>query len=77
MQHDVAQWMNESYGTDLAELELDEAKSLRLMRAPDRLPNADPGVFDASSGSTEPFNNWFYFVRNVRDYVVAAGSMKN
>lgn len=77
VRHDVRRWTNEGFEIDLAELELDEVLPVRLRRAASRLPNTDLVEFDASTGSTEEFNTWFYFARNLRDYVVVDGPVND
>ena len=67
--HDIAEWMRSNYSEDLACLRLDASAPLTLHRDQSRLPSADLGAFDASSSTLQQFNQWFFIIRNVRDYV--------
>ena len=71
--YDIAKWIQKNYGEDLARFRLDDSSALTLHRDQARLPNADLGTFDASSSTPQQFNQWFFVIRNVRNYVAVAG----
>ena len=67
--YDFPAWIQESFGCDLAEFQVDGRMSLTLRRARGRLPNARLESVDASTCSQQQFTEWLYFIRNTRDYV--------
>ena len=72
VQHDIGEWMQKNYSEDLARFRLDDSSALTLRRDQSRLPSADLGTFDASTSTPQQFNQWFFIIRNVRNYVTVA-----
>ena len=72
VQHDIGEWMQKNYSEDLARFRLDDSSALTLRRDQTRLPSADLGSFDASTSTPQQFNQWFFIIRNVRNYVAVA-----
>jgi hypothetical protein len=66
----VGDWIETNYAHELAEFRLQRPIDVRLSRDPARMPRGTLGRINAARCSVREFNEWLYFMRNVRDFVV-------